>query len=315
MAKTVLFIDPTEPDLWHKLSQLGYHCVDLKTADKTTVFNALPTAFGVIVRSRMQIDKAFINQGEQLKFIARSGVGVEHIDLDHAKANGVQVITSPEGSRDAVGEHTLGLLLMLMNHLSRADRQVRAGEWIRGGNRGHEIKGKTVGVIGYGNMGKAFAQRLKGFGCKVIAHDKYKENYGDEFALAVDLDQLFEEADIISLHIPFMKENHHFVNGEFLASFKKPIWLVNTARGLVLNTKDLVEALDTGKVLGAALDVNEYEDQSFAKFNPLQQPLPFQRLLELPNVVLNPHIAGWSYESETGHARVLAEKIERLFGN
>lgn len=314
MPKTILFIDPTEPDLWTKLGHQGYHCVDMKTADKEAVFKALPEAFGVIVRSRMQIDKAFIDQGSQLKFIARSGVGLEHVDLDHAALKGIKVLNSPEGSRDAVGEHTLGLLLMLMNNLARADRQIRNGQWIRGGNRGYEIKGKTVGVLGYGNMGKAFAQRLAGFNCEVIAYDKYKTDYGDEFAKAVSLDELQQQADILSIHIPFMPENHHFVNDSFLQAFKKSIWIVNTARGLVLKTDDLVHALETGKVMGAALDVNEYEDQSFAKFDPSQQPAPFQRLLELPNVILNPHIGGWSFESEAGHARVLAEKIADLFG-
>ena len=314
MKKKILFIDPTEPELWTKLQALNYQCIDLKMADKTTVFEALPQAFGVVVRSRLQLDKSFIDQAKQLVFIARSGVGVEHIDLKYAAQKGIKVITSPEGSRDAVGEHTMGLLLMLMNNLARADRQVRKGQWIRGGNRGYEIKGKTVGIIGYGNMGQAFAKRLQGFDCEVIAYDKYKENYGDKYATAVSLEALQSRADIISLHMYYIPENLHFVDGAFLNAFSKPIWMVNTARGLVVNTKDLVAALDSGKVLGAALDVNEYEDQSFAKFDPLSQPLPFQRLLEMPNVVLNPHIGGWTYESEAGHARVLAEKIEITFG-
>jgi len=314
MKKKILFIDPIEPELWTKLQALNYHCIDLKMADKTTVFEALPQAFGVVVRSRLQLDKSFIDQAKQLVFIARSGVGVEHIDLKYAAQKGIKVITSPEGSRDAVGEHTMGLLLMLMNNLARADRQVRKGQWIRGGNRGYEIKGKTVGIIGYGNMGQAFAKRLQGFDCEVIAYDKYKENYGDKYATAVSLEALQSRADIISLHMYYIPENLHFVDGAFLNAFSKPIWMVNTARGLVVNTKDLVAALDSGKVLGAALDVNEYEDQSFAKFDPLSQPLPFQRLLEMPNVVLNPHIGGWTYESEAGHARVLAEKIEITFG-
>lgn len=313
--KKILFIDPTEPELWMKLQALGYHCIDLKTADKATVFEALPQAFGVVVRSRLQLDRTFIDQAKQLAFIARSGVGVEHIDLDYAAKKNIKVMTSPEGSRDAVGEHTMGLLLMLMNNLARADRQVRQGQWIRGGNRGYEIKNKTVGIIGYGNMGKAFAKRLQGFGCEVIAYDKYKENYGDEYAAAVSLEELQSRADVISLHIYYIPENFHFINEGFINAFAKPIWIVNTARGLVLKTDDLVNALDSGKVLGAALDVNEYEDQSFAKFDPLNQPAPFQRLLEMQNVVLNPHIGGWTYESEAGHARVLAEKIEAAFGN
>lgn len=314
MQKTILFIDPTEPELWTKLQALGYDCIDMKTADKASVFEVLPQVFGVVVRSRMQLDKPFIDQAKQLAFIARSGVGLEHIDLKYAAAKGIKVINSPEGSRDAVGEHSMGLLLMLMNNLARADRQVRQGQWVRGGNRGYEIKGKTVGIIGYGNMGQAFAKRLQGFDCEVIAYDKYKENYGDQYASAVSLEELQSRADIISLHIYYIPENLHFVDAIFLNAFAKPIWIVNTARGLVVKTDDLVAALDSGKVQGAALDVNEYEDQSFAKFDPLNQPLPFQRLLEMPNVILNPHIGGWTFESEAGHARVLAEKIERLFG-
>jgi D-3-phosphoglycerate dehydrogenase len=314
MAKKILFLDPTEPDLWTRLNDLGYQCVDLKTADKAIVFKELPSAFGIIIRSRLTIDKAFIDQASQLAFIARSGVGLEHVDVVYAEEKGIKVINSPEGSRDAVGEHALGLLLMLMNNLARADRQVREGKWIRGGNRGYEIKGKIVGIIGYGNMGQAFAKRLAGFECEVIAYDKYKENYGDQFAKAVSLKKLQEQADIVSLHIPYMAENHYFFDSDLIEGFAKPLWIVNTARGSVLKTEDLLIALESGKVRGAALDVNEYEDKSFATFKPLEQGATFQRLLELPNVILNPHIAGWSFESEEGHARVLAEKIEATFG-
>lgn len=312
-TRTILFIDPTEPFLWNRLTKLGFDCVDLRQASAEEVRQMLPTAFGVIIRSRMRVDRTFIDAAKQLAFIARSGVGTEHIDLEYTAEKGIEVFTSPEGSRDTVGEHTLGLLLMLMNNLARADRQVRNGEWVRGGNRGYEIKGKTVGIIGYGNMGTAFAQRLQGFDCQVIAYDKFKENYGDQNARAVSLPELQQRADIVSIHIPYTPENHHFINGELLAGFQKPIWLVNTARGLVLNTEDLVHALDQGRVRGAALDVIEYEDQSFVHLDPQTQPAPFQRLLELPNVVLNPHIAGWSYEAEEGHARTLAQKIEAAF--
>ncbi|MEM1216550.1 MAG: NAD(P)-dependent oxidoreductase [Bacteroidota bacterium] len=313
MAKTILFLDPTEPELWERLHAAGYACIDLRQADQETVFGRLPEAFGVVVRSRFKINREFLDTAAQLKFVARSGVGVEHIDLDYAAHKGIKVFTSPEGSRDTVAEHTLGLLLMLMNHLARADREVRQGQWVRGGNRGYELKGKTVGIIGYGNMGSAFAQRLRGFACEVIAYDKFKSDYGDANARAVSLPELQASADIVSLHIPYLPENHHLVNAEYLAAFKKPIWLVNTARGLVIKTDDLVAALAAGQVRGAALDVIEYEDQSFVHLDPQQQPPAFQQLLELPNVVLNPHIAGWSYEAEAGHARVLADKILEQF--
>ncbi|WP_020538762.1 NAD(P)-dependent oxidoreductase [Lewinella cohaerens] len=313
-APVVLFLAPTEPVLWERLTALGYDCRDMQEAPEDQVFAALPQAFGIVIRSRFNIDRKFLDAATQLVFVARSGVGVEHIDLDYAAQRNITVFTSPEGSRDAVGEHTIGLLLMLMNHLARADRQVRRGEWIRGGNRGHEIKGKTVGIIGYGNMGQAFARRLQGFSCKVIAYDKFKTDYGDEYASAVSLEELKEQAHILSLHIPYLPENHHLVDAAYLAGFQHPIWLVNTARGLVVKTDDLVQALDDGRVSGAALDVIEYEDQSFVHLDPKLQPAAFHRLLELPNVVLNPHIAGWSYEAEEGHAQTLTDKIEKTYG-
>ncbi|MEZ4988070.1 MAG: NAD(P)-dependent oxidoreductase [Saprospiraceae bacterium] len=305
----VLFLDPTEPELWERLSAAGWHCRDMRTDEREAVFSALPQAAGVVIRSRFKIDKSFIDAAVQLKFIARSGVGVEHIDLAYAASKGIEVITSPEGSRDTVGEHTVGLLLMLMNNLARADREVRQGLWIRGGNRGYEIKGKTVGIIGYGNMGTAFAQRLSGFGCRIIAYDKFITGFGTDKVEEVSLPQLQQEADIVSLHIPYLPANHHFANAAFFHAFRKPIWIINTARGLVLHTADLVAALQEGRVRGAALDVIEYEDQSFAHLDPQRLPLPFQQLLDMPNVVLNPHIAGWSYEAEAGHAHVLADKI------
>ncbi len=313
-ALKVLFIDPAEDILWQRLRSLGYECLDYRTAEPEEVLAVLPDCFGLVIRSRMKVDKDFLDQARQLRFIARSGVGTEHIDLQYAADKNIQVFTSPEGSRDTVGEHTMGLLLMLMNNLARADREVRQGQWIRAGNRGYEIKGKTVGIIGYGNMGSAFAQRLQGFDCETIAYDKFKEHYGDQYARAVRLSELQEQADIVSIHIPYTPANHHLINADFLQAFAKPIWLVNTARGLVLNTADLVAALQSGQVAGAALDVIEYEDQSFAHLDPQRLPVPFQALLDMPNVILNPHIAGWSYEAEEGHARTLASKIEATFG-
>lgn len=311
--RKVIFTDPTEPGLWQGLTELGYHCINHEKTSREEVLADLTDAFGIVCRSRLQIDRTFLDAAPGLAFVARSGVGVEHIDLDYAAARGVEVLTSPEGSRDTVAEHTLGLLLMLMNNLARADREIRAGQWIRGGNRGYEIKGRTVGILGYGNMGQATARRLQGFGCRVLAYDKYRTNYGDEYAEAVDLSTLQAEAEILSIHIPYSKSNHYFINATFLAAFRHPIWLVNTARGLVLETQALLDALAEGQVRGAALDVVEYEDQSFTAFQPGQAPEGFQRLLELPNVVLSPHIAGWSYESEAGHARVLVEKIRARF--
>ncbi|MEZ5043688.1 MAG: NAD(P)-dependent oxidoreductase [Saprospiraceae bacterium] len=312
--RKIIFIDQTAPVLWERLQKRGYECLDYSEMDRVSLLGQVADCFGLVIRSRIKLDEDFLSHAKNLRFIARSGVGLEHIDLAYAEAQGIQVLPSPEGSRDTVGEHTIGLLLSLLNNLARADHQVRNGQWIREGNRGVELKGKTVGIIGYGNMGTAFAQRLQGFEVKVLAYDKFKSDYGDQYAEAVDLAKLQQEADIISLHIPFLPENRHFVNAAFLDAFRKPIFLVNTARGLVLHTADLVDALQSGKVLGAALDVLEYEEMSFSHLDLHNLPAPFQHLKTAGNVVLSPHIAGWSFESEPGHARALADKIERIFG-
>ncbi|GJM33323.1 MAG: 2-hydroxyacid dehydrogenase [Saprospiraceae bacterium] len=310
--RKILFLDRAHPYLWEKLQSLGYDCqLDIES-NYEGVTAKIHNYFGIVMRSRINIGPELLDQAKQLAFIAREGVGTEHIDVVYAENKDIQVITSPEGSRDTVGEHTLGLLLCLMNNLARADREVRAGKWIREGNRATEIKGKTVGVIGYGNMGMAFAQRLSGFECKVIAYDKFKTDYGDQYATAVDLETLFHESDIISLHIPYFSENKHLVNNAFLSRFRKNIYVVNTARGLVLDTEGLVKHLKSGKVLGAALDVLEYEESSFDFIQFDQMPDAFRYLTEASNVVLSPHIAGWSFESKEGHARVLGEKIERV---
>lgn len=309
----ILLIDQPHPFLEDRLSKLGFELLRFYKAPIDKIWQVLPACVGVVMRSRFSASPEFIDRGENLRFIAREGVGVEHIDVEYAASKGVQVLTSPEGSRDTVAEHAMGLLLALMNNLARADRQVRNGEWTREGNRATEIKGKTVGVIGYGNMGSAFAQRLKGFEAKVIAYDKFKTNYADGNAEEVDLETIFHESDIISLHIPYSTQNHYFVNNDFLNKFRKPIFLVNTARGLILNTTDLAKHLQTGKVLGAALDVLEYEETSFNFLKFDQLPEPFHYLKNADNVVLSPHIAGWSFESKLGHAKALAEKIEELF--
>lgn len=312
-APRILLIDRPHAFLIEALQSWGAEISLHYETPREEVLRLLPDFDGVVMRSRLRADAAFLRQGSRLRFLAREGVGVEHIDLDCAARLGIKVITSPEGSRNTVAEHTLGLLLSLMNHLARADRQVRQGEWLREPNRGYEIFGKTVGILGYGNMGSAFAQRLAGFGCRVIAYDKYKTGYGDAFAEAVDLPTLQQESDILSLHIPYMPSNHYFVNDAFLSAFPKNIFLVNTARGTVLETESLVRHLQNGHVLGAALDVLEYEETSFEFLNFPALPADFQYLRQSENVVFSPHIAGWSFESKLGHAQVLAEKIRNFY--
>lgn len=309
----VIFVDPAEPYLWQSLAAQGFQCDDHLPSSRDQILGLIADYEGLVIRSRIKVDQELLDKATRLKWVARSGVGTEHIDLDYAAERGVQILTSPEGSRDTVGEHTVGLLLMLMNHLGRADREVRAGQWVRAGNRGTELKGKTVGILGYGNMGSALARRLSGFDCRVIAYDRYKTGYADAYCEEVSLSTLQAEADVLSIHIPYTPANHYFVNAAFLESFQKPIWLINTARGLVLHTADLVGGLQSGRVAGAALDVIEYEDQSFVHLDPLSQPAPFQYLLGARQVVLSPHIAGWSFEAEAGHARVLAQKIADLY--
>jgi D-3-phosphoglycerate dehydrogenase / 2-oxoglutarate reductase len=308
-AIKILLLDRPHPFLEQALQEAGLEVHSHFDTPREEVLALLPAFQGIVMRSRLRADRELLDRGAQLRFIAREGVGVEHIDTEYAAQKGIAVITSPEGSRDTVAEHALGLLLCLMNNLSRADAQVRRGEWIREGNRGYEIRGKTVGILGYGNMGTAFAQRLQGFGCKVVAYDKYKTGYGDAFATAVDLPTLQQESDILSIHISYTPANHHFINDRFLEAFAKPVFVVNTARGAVLDTAALVRGLQNGQVRGAALDVLEYEETSFEFLNFPSLPYPFQYLRQAENVVLSPHIAGWSFESKLGHAQVLAEKI------
>ena len=312
MQKKILFLDKAHPVLEQELTALGFICELDLTSSPTEVKNKLTDFIGIVMRSRLTLDEDFIDRGTHLKFIAREGVGVEHIPVGHAANKGVSVLRSPEGSRDTVSEHAIGMLLMLLNKLNLANEQVKQGAWNREENRGLELMGKTVGIIGYGNMGTSFAKRLSGFGVQVLAYDKYKTNYGDQYATATSLKKLQEKAEIVSLHIPFMESNYHFFNDELIKGFKKDFFIINTARGLVLNTADLVHHLKTGKIKGAALDVIEYEDQSFDKFNLQQLPPDFKYLQNAKNVVLTPHIAGWSFESKRKHGEVLAEKIKAL---
>ncbi len=309
----VLFIDTTHPVLKKGLKKMGFQCdyfPDYKRDDFEAIIHEY---FGVIIRSKIKIDKQIIDKAYNLRFIARVGAGMENIDVEYAKNKGIRCINSPEGNRDAVGEHALGMLLSLLNNLNRADKQVRQGIWIREANRGIEIKGKTIGIIGYGNMGGAFAQRLKGFEANVIAYDKYKFDYSDEYVREKTLDEIFGETDILSLHVPLTDETFFMVNDEFINNFKKNIYIINTARGKVLKTMDLVKNMKSGKVLGAALDVLEYEDLSFEDIERGKLPGAFQYLASSDKVMLSPHIAGWTRESNYKLSKFIVDKIKREF--
>ncbi|MHC5311064.1 2-hydroxyacid dehydrogenase [Myroides sp. LJL116] len=312
MHKKILHIDSNHPLMLEELSKMGFENDQDYTSSKQEIEKEIHLYTGLVIRSRFSIDKDFLDKATNLKFIARVGAGLENIDVDYAKLKGIELFNAPEGNRTAVAEHAIGMLLNLMNKLSDVDQQVRQGKWIREDNRGLEIEGKTVGIIGYGHMGKAFAKRLQGFDCRVIFYD-IKDNLSDQNATEVSLEQLLNEVDIVSLHTPQSPQTINLINKDFFNSLKKPIWFINTARGKSVNTQDLVQALESKKVLGAALDVLEYEKSSFENmFSDKELPLPFQYLLKSPNVLLSPHIAGWTIESKEKLAQTIVDKI-RLF--
>jgi D-3-phosphoglycerate dehydrogenase len=314
----ILFIDTAHPVLKQMLESAGHHCVDGSKLSREELLKMINEYDGVMIRSRILMDATFIDKAVNLKFIARAGAGMESIDVGYAITRKITCINSPEGSKDAVGEHAVAMLLALLNKINKADREVRDGKWIREDNRGTELKDKTVGIVGYGNMGKSFAKKISGFDCHVLAFDKYLENYSDSFARESTLEGLFEKADIISLHIPLTDETTFWADKKFFQQFKKNIFIINTARGRILKTGDLAEEMKAGKILGACLDVNEYEDTSFEKssFADAVSVSPaWNYLLHSDRVVFSPHIAGWTFESNEKIAKVLAEKILKLFPN
>ncbi len=308
MAK-VLFIESVHDILHKRLEDAGYACDFRYEMSRVQLLEIASSYEGVVVRSRIKLDREFIDAAPNLRFIARSGSGLENIDLDYAQSKAISVYNSPEGNRDAVGEHAVGMLLMLLNNLRQADADVRAGRWPREENRGSEIAGKTVGIIGYGVMGSALAQKLSGFGARVIAHDKYKSQYGDAVVREVSLEGLKAEADIVSLHLPLNDETHYYADASFFNSFAKPIYFINTARGKNTNTQALVDALKSGKVRGACLDVIEYEKASLEGLEQDPSLTAMRELIGMPNVVLSPHIAGWTHESYEKLSSVLADKL------
>ena len=305
----ILHIDSNHPLLIDQLNQIGFFNEEDYTSDKSEIEKKIHQYDGIVIRSRFKIDRTFLDAATQLKFIARVGAGLENIDCEYAEQRNIRLIAAPEGNRTAVAEHALGMLLGLMNKLREADEEVRNGIWKREENRGVEIEGKTVGIIGYGNMGKAFAKRLKGFDCEVIFCD-ILPNLSDENARQVDWDEFFQQADIISLHTPQTPETIHMIDQQFIERCHKPFWLINTARGKSVCTADLVKGLQSGKILGAGLDVLEYEKSSFENmFSDNELPEAFQYLIRAKNVLLSPHIAGWTIESKEKLAQTIVNKI------
>lgn len=308
----ILFIDTADPSLWESLTGDGHQCTLDNTSSKEEIQAQLHRYDGFVIRSRFKIDRAFIEAGTSLRFIARVGAGLENIDVEYARSKGIRLISAPEGNRQAVGEHAVGMLLTLMRRIALADREVRHGKWIREGNRGDEIQGRTVGIIGYGNMGGAFARCISGFGVETLAYDIKEGDYSDAYARRASMEELFERADIVSLHVPLTESTRGMMDRRFFESFKKPIYVINTARGGCCVTKDLVWALENGRVRGACLDVLEYEKSSFEDFFKGDLPADFSYLVHSPRVVLTPHIAGWTHESNRKMAEAIVRKIRDL---
>lgn len=307
--RLVIFIDSVHPILEQRLTQAGFVCQRHFKTTFEELTKILPNAYGLVLRSRFTIDAAFLAHCPQLKFIARSGSGLENIDRQTCEFKQIRLYNSPEGNRNAVAEHALGMLLSLLNKLNKADKEVRSGTWSREQNRGEELDGKTVGIIGYGNNGAAFAKKLRGFDVKVLAFDKYKSGFGDHFVQECTLEAIQQQADILSFHIPQNKETKYLFNQEFLQQMQKPFYLLNLSRGKIVDTEALIRGLQLGRIKGAGLDVLEYEQKSFEAFFDREMPPAFQALIQQENVVLTPHVGGWTTESYVKLSSVLADKI------
>lgn len=308
----VLVLDTVHPVLLQGLKELNYEIVEDYSSSKSEILPSMNEYFGLIVRSRFPIDLEFLKAGSQLKFIGRVGAGMENIDQVFAKELGIHLISAPEGNKDAVGEHAIGMILMLFNNLKRADLEVRQGIWKREQNRGLELSGKTIGLIGYGNMGSAFAQKLRGFDVEVLAYDKYKSGFSNDTVKEVSLAELKLNSDVLSLHIPQEPDTLGMVNDEFIDDFAKNFYLINTARGKSVNTRSLVKALESGKIKGACLDVLEFEKASFENMFDSEIPKEFQYLINSEKVVLSPHIAGWTIESNQKMAQTIIDKLKTI---
>ncbi|MEH0157575.1 NAD(P)-dependent oxidoreductase [Limibacter armeniacum] len=305
----VLIIDQMHDSIVPMLKGIGINPDYRPDITAEEVHELLPNYEGLILRSKMKVKVDLLEKAPRLKFVARAGAGVDEIDNDYLDKRNITLLNAPEGNCDAVGEHALGILLCLMNNLHTGDREVRAKKWRREANRGYELHTRTVGIIGYGNMGQAFAKRLKGFGCEVLAYDNVKTGYSDEFAKEASLEELHGQADVLSFHIPLNDYNKYLVDEEYLGKFKKPLYLINLARGEIMKLKTIKWALETGKVTAAGLDVLENE-----KLQTLttEQEVIFDWLAEQDNVLFSPHVGGWTFESYERINKVLTEKIDKL---
>lgn len=307
----ILIIDKMHSSIIPLLEKEGHQADYRPNITRSEIMEALPLYEGLVIRSKTPMDRDLLEKAHNLKFIARAGAGLDQIDLEYLAENEIQLFHAAKGNRDAVAEHAIGGLLALMNHLIKSDQEVRKGIWDREGNRGYELKGKTVGIMGYGNMGRAFAKRLKGFGVDVLAYDKYKKDFEDNLVQEVIWEKLKAEADILSLHVPLTEVTRNFFTFDELKSFAKPFWLINTARGEVISFETLNQALDAGILRGAVLDV--LENEKFNRFSP-EQKAKFEKLANRENVIFTPHVAGWTFESYEKINEVLVKQIKKAFG-
>jgi len=307
MSKRILIIDDLHPVFKEQAIALGFEVDDLPLITRAETLAVIKNYVGIAVRTKFRIDKELFDLAPNLKFVARAGAGLDNIDEADAAERNIQLINAPEGNRDAVGEHAIGLLLSLMNNFRKADAEIRNGIWNRENNRGYELKGKTVGLIGYGFMGQSFAKKLSGFEVNVIAYDKYKTGFSDAFVHEVSMEEIVKQSDVLSLHIPLTKETRQMVNEEYLYHFRKPIFFINTARGEVVNTSAVLDKIKSGKILGAGLDVLETE-----KFPALNEQPWFDELKKSGKVILTPHVGGWTFDSYRKISEVLAQKLSGI---
>lgn len=307
MKGKILIVDDLHPAFKNAAEGMGYEVSDRPLITREETLAVIGGYDGIAVRTKFQIGKEMLEAATRLKFIARAGAGLDNIDEALAKQKGVQLLNAPEGNMDAVGEHALGLLLALMNNFRKADTEVRNGIWDREGNRGYELKGKTVGIIGYGFMGRSFAKKLSGLELNVMAYDKYKTGFSDAWAREVSMEEMVKHCDVLSLHIPLTKETRQMIDEEYLFHFRKPIFFINTARGEIVQTKAVLKAIEEGKILGAGLDVLETE-----KFPALGSADWYQGLRSSEKVILTPHVGGWTFDSYRRISEVLAEKLREL---
>lgn len=304
MIKKILIVDDLHPAFKEQATLLGFEVDDLPLITRKETLEIIKDYVGIAVRTKFRIDKELFDAAPNLEFVARAGAGLDNIDESVAKERNIKLLNAPEGNMDAVGEHATGLLLSLMNNFRNADQQIRNGKWDREGNRGYELKGKTVGIIGYGFMGRSFAKKLKGFEVNVIAYDKYKTGFSDEFAKEVSMEEIVRQSDVLSLHIPLTTETRQMVDEEYLFHFRKPIFFINTARGEIVNTKAVLNAIEQRKILGAGLDVLEAE-----KFPLLAEQQWYTALVKCEQVILTPHVGGWTFDSYRKISEVLSAKL------